>query len=374
MQPSDEKLVYDYAKPEEEGALRRLLREIPLSGFLTVSYEREPNFFLATTIEGDAHDTLVARLEPSQRLVGLASRSVHRAFVNGKIARLGYLSQVRIVREYRGGKGLLRVGFAKLHEKHLSDPLSLYITTIIASNKIARRALAGRRSGVPPYTEQGVISVLLIPLWPREVSAPQRVGIRQATRDDLPAIATCLQKQYATYQFAPVWTAEDLAHPERVRGLRPEDFWVAVAADQVVGCIAIWDQRSFKQNVIRGYGGGLGHLVPTVNWFGRKLGLPPLPRTGEVFPSAYLSHFSANADDPELALALVARGLEEMRKRGTAYATLGLAERNPLCQKIKKAYRHIEYRSVLFTVHWEDGQEAVNQLEDRIAHVEVATL
>jgi hypothetical protein len=35
---------------------------------------------------------------------------------------------------------------------------------------------------------------------------------------------------------------------------------------------------------------------------------------------------------------------------------------------------HIEYRSILYLVHWEDGADAVELLDRRVPHVEVATL
>jgi ribosomal protein S18 acetylase RimI-like enzyme len=371
-----EPIQVDFATEKDDAGLRRLLREIPMPGWLTVSMEREPSFFLATTIEGGEHDIVIARLQGNDELLGMGSRSVHRAFVNGHPTRLGYLSEVRISPAYRGGKGILKRGYAKLRERHLADTVRLYITTIIEDNTFARRALATSRPGIPPYTEQGILSTLLIPMLKRNASAVgDRFVIRRATADLLPQIAACLQREYTRYQFAPVWTPEDLASATRVRGLQPKDFLVVLNGDQVTGCIAVWDQRSFKQIVVRKYAWGLGHAVPAVNWFGPKVGLPRLPSEGEVCAFAYLSHFSANPEEPELALALVGAALEEAQRRGLSFVAIGLADRHPLCSALKQAFFHMEYRSVLYTVHWdEEGAAVLGSLDGRIPHAEVALL
>ena len=41
--------------------LRRLLRENPMQGEISVSLEREPDLFMAGSIEGERHDTIVVQ-------------------------------------------------------------------------------------------------------------------------------------------------------------------------------------------------------------------------------------------------------------------------------------------------------------------------
>ncbi len=82
-----------------------------MDGEIRVSLEREPNAFLAAAVEGEPHQTVVARDPVSGRIVGMGSRSVWNAFVNGEPRRLGYLSQLRVDRAFRGRKRLLAAGY-----------------------------------------------------------------------------------------------------------------------------------------------------------------------------------------------------------------------------------------------------------------------
>ena len=90
----------------DEADLRHLLRTNPMEGEISVSLEREPDVFLAGSIEGHRHDTIVARDTATGRVAGMASRSVYDGFLNGVPRSIGYLGQLRISRESRGRAAL----------------------------------------------------------------------------------------------------------------------------------------------------------------------------------------------------------------------------------------------------------------------------
>jgi len=106
------KLIVDLATPADDPEIRRLLRDNPMDGAIRVSLEREPNAFLAATVEGEPHATVVAREPSTGRIVGMGTRAVWNAFVNGEPCRLGYLSQLRVDRAFRGRRRLLAAGYA----------------------------------------------------------------------------------------------------------------------------------------------------------------------------------------------------------------------------------------------------------------------
>ena len=81
---------------------------------------------------------------------------------------------------------------------------------------------------------------------------------------------------------------------------------VATRAGRVVGCVARWDQRRFKQVVVRGYSRRIARWRPFVNAAGRWLGVPPLPAVGDRLELAYLSHLAVDGDNADVAVALVA--------------------------------------------------------------------
>ena len=89
-------------------------------------------------------------------------------------------------------------------------------------------------------------------------------------------LVDCLTRNGRRFQFTPVFTEDDLRSPHRSRGLRRNDFHTVTAGDAASGCLAVWDQRAFKQVVVRGYSPLLSRARLLFNAFGRLLGVPPL--------------------------------------------------------------------------------------------------
>ena len=75
-----------------------------MDGRIRIALEREPDSFLAATIEGEIHQVIAVRDRASGRLLGMGSRSVSDAWVNGRRTRLGYLSQLRVTRTRGAGR------------------------------------------------------------------------------------------------------------------------------------------------------------------------------------------------------------------------------------------------------------------------------
>ncbi len=155
------------ATAADDPDLRRLLRENPMQGEISVSLEREPDVFLAGSTEGERHHTIVARDRSQGRTVGMASRSVYSGFLNGQPASLGYLSQLRVDRVYRGRIGLLSKGYALMRSLRTPSDPPFDLTTIVADNQAARRVLGAGLPGLPAYQELEPFTTLMLPLWRR---------------------------------------------------------------------------------------------------------------------------------------------------------------------------------------------------------------
>ncbi len=230
--------------------------------------------------------------------------------------------------------------------------------------------------GFPNYWEYSRLSSLAIPLWRLRIEPRlPDIAFRWAKKDDLPDIAGCLQRNYQKLQFAPYITADELANPKHSPGLSAQDFLLAIdRKGKVKACVALWDQQSFKQLVVENYRGNLKRFRGLVNLVGPLLGIPHLPDPGSMFRFAYLSHMAAPIDDRLLWLALMARACNAARARKFKYVSLGMSQCHPQLKSIKFHYRHIDYRSILYTVHWGEDASQVKALDSRIPHVEIAML
>ena len=354
---TDSRYAIGLATAADDDDLRRLLRETPMPGPIEVSLEREPDFFAAARQEGGRHHTVAIRDRLTGRLAAMGSRSVYEMFVDGQPQRVGYLSQLRIAPEHRRpGRQLLRLGFDLLRQTHAEGEASFDITTIIDGNETARRILEAGLPGLPRYQRLEEFVTFLLPV--RGGVRAGRRGIEVATGSALllPGTLDCLERFGRRHQFAWHWTSNILP---------PERFYVALAGDHIAGCLALWDQRAFKQVVIRGYDRTMTWRRPLLNLLGARL-----PSVGEPLAHAHLSHVAVDDDDPQVLAALLAAAMEGARRDKLDCVTIGSAARHPLSEVVRRCYRCREYVSILYAVHWDQPPT----LDGRIPHPEVAVL
>jgi len=62
---------FSLATAEDDADVRRLLRENPMPGRVSISLEREPDAGLAATAEGELHRTIIARDAVDGRMIAL---------------------------------------------------------------------------------------------------------------------------------------------------------------------------------------------------------------------------------------------------------------------------------------------------------------
>lgn len=366
---------FDLAQKEDDAEVRRLLRENPLEGAVRLSLECEPDSALAGGVQGDVHQMVAVRDAPGAPLVAIGARTLLDAWVNGEPSRLGYLSQFRVDCPYRGRIRAILGGYTHIHELHEDGATPFYVTTIVEDNRPARRLLEAGVAGIPRYLPVGRLMTLALRSRAHaRVPRPGGVVMERATREDVPGIAACLERHGRRHQFAPRWSARSLTCPRRARGLTPGDFMVVRRDDVIAGCAAVWDQREFKQTVVRGYAPALRLLRPVVNVAGPWLGTVHLPPAGGMLESVFLSHLAVDDDDPELVRALVATGLRRAARRGARALVLALADDHPALGALTRAFPGRRYGSIVYTVQWEDGADAVARLDGRRIHLEAAIL
>jgi len=300
---------------------------------------------------------------------------VRSIFFNGREARLGYLSQLRIQPGYRLRIRKIAEGWRYLEQSRRQDELPFDLASILADNRLALRFFQRGLPGLPKAVPLESLTTLVMPSRQlRRPGPPEGVQIETGHEGRLVEILGCLDRNGRKHQFAPVWTVEDLRSYQRCRDLHMSDFLVALRAGRVVGCLALWDQRSFRQMVIRGYGPWIGWLRPWINLVAPLLGTPRLPPTGQTLPWAFLSHVAVDNDDEQVLVALVGAACREARQRGIEALLVGLATRNPMLGRLRRAFRAQEINSILHAIAFSENGDIVPQLDGRVPHVEIAVL
>jgi hypothetical protein len=368
MPPADA-FAFAIGGAADDEEVRGLLRNTPLPGSISLSFEREPDGGIAAAMEGSPHQTIVARERASGRLAAVASRSVRLRFLNGRPARVGYLGQLRVDPAFRRAASLLDAGFSFCRRLHDEDPCDTYFASVIAENAGARRLLERGRGGWPAFSPVDDIVTLAVPVralrWtPRSTSIVSGADVGAAR------IADFLSRYNAGHQLAPCWNADDL-DGDRLPGLSLRDFLVVTRAGAIVGCAAVWDQRAFKQVVVRAYAPSLRRARPLLNSVAPLIGAPPLPAVGEQVRYACLSHFAVENGEIGVAQRLIAETLHRARSAGLDFVTIGLSHRSPIQAHIRRGFRHRSYKTVLYAATWPGGTVP---LDDRPAQPEIAIL
>jgi hypothetical protein len=374
-EPVENRYVPLLAGPADDPDIRRLLADAVFPGDVRVSLERAPSPLAAAAIDGDVHQLIVARDRSTLALAGMAARSVRDVYVNGAVMRVGYLGQLRVNRSVRRLRSLIDGGFDFCRQLHQAGDAPFYLTSLVADNAAARRLLVDRRSrSAPRFLPLHTLRTFAIATarTPR-VSTPAGVRLEPGTDALLDDIAACLDRNGSRYQFAPRWTAGDL-RSDRTRGLAPEDFVIARRGARVVGCLALWDQRAFKQVVIRGYSPRLARWRPLINGAGPWLGGVPLPPAGAPLPFAYLSHAAVDDDRAEVFAALATAQCRRARAAGLGHVVAAFVRAHPFHDAIARGFRHRAYDSVLYGAAWADGEAHLAALDRRIPQPEVAVL
>ena len=363
------------AEAADDAEIRRLLREHALAGAITLTLEREPDSTIAAAIEGDVYRTMIARETVSGRIAGIASRSERPRFINGQVTRIGYLGQLRTNLRGHRVASLLDEGFAFCRALHERGPVSAYLTAIVEDNHRARRMLCGlRSSAAPTFVRKGTLTTVAIPRGrQRGRFSTTGIEIRTGSAELLDDIVNCLNRNGRRHQFAPLWSVDDLISTVRTPGLSVDDFLVATRGCRVVGCAALWDQRGFKQAVVRGYSPQLARWRRLINLAAPLFRMPALPPIGSPLDFVYLSHVAVDDDRGDVMAAL----LVEARRRlepGVRYMVTAFSDGSPLLAAASRVARHRTYRSGLYLAFWPDGRQLAASIDSRLPHPEVAIL
>jgi len=366
-------VVFDLATAGDDAAIRRILRSNPVPGSVTVTYEREPNYFLGCGTMGGSWQVVVGRRQPDGAIVGFGCRAIRRLFVNGCLQQVGYLSQLRVDKPFRGN-WLVSRGFRFLHQLHQAAPAPAYLASITEENVVARGLLVDRPRGrLPAFREVDRLHTLaLIVRSPKALPAAP-YDIARGSPADLAAIIAFLREHGAAKQFFPTYDVDGFGGDSATCGFRVDDFIVVRSRGTVVGVIGLWDQSAYKQTVVQAYSGWLGRARPLYNAGAGLLGAQPLPEAGQAIRSIYASFVCVADNDPAIFQALLQSAYNLAAQRKYAFLIIGLSVRDPLL-RIARRYAHITYRSRLYLVCWQDGEGFHERLDNRVPYIDVATL
>lgn len=360
---------FSLASEAEDEALRSLLRRIAMPGNITLSFQREPSFLLAEQAGSIASQVMVCKDRAKDQIVGMGSRSIRDVYIDGKPARVGYLSMLRGVPEARGNIALAR-GYRYLRELHADGAVPYYFSTILDDNMEAKNLLTSARGGLPIYKPLAQLITYLIPLRRNRPSTSSDSAVSRVDQHQISDAVAFLQRWNSRYQFAPVYTLADiLGQSKLLPAFCPENFYIYRQKGEICGTLGVWDQQSFKQTVVTAYSRTMQWLRPFYNRYAAITGKPGLPPPGSEIKVLYASFLSG---DQRASEALLNRVRADWSGKSYDYLSIGVCADNPLAQ-VASRYATQRISSTVYIVYWQDEDVALPET-DRPVHVEIATL
>lgn len=363
-------IEYVIAEKSDEQELRRILKENPMSGDIELAFSREPNYFIAADVEGKNTKVLTAR--DNGRIIGFGSMSVKNVFLNGEKAEVGYLSGLRMEKDYRGGVILAR-GFSIFKRMHSENKVRFYLTTIAEDNTYVKKILGSNRPGMAIYNPRGVYLTRAVNIYNKKPET-HKFNIIRGNDKNIEIIMECINRNGSKRQYYPCVSKDDVITGHgNVRGLNVSDFYAAEKDGRIIGTCARWDQSLFKQNIITGYSGKMSVIKPFYNMFAGLFNFNPLPEKGKELNSFYLSFISADNDDPEILESIIRRIYNDSVGSKYHYFLAGFFRGDPM-ERSLNGYISVTYKTRLYLVCWDDGMEAVAGVDGRQPYLEAATL
>jgi len=363
---------FSLATPDDDAQLRRRMASDWMEGSVAVSFRREPSYFAGCHLQGDRVQVIKCVDRATGEIIGLGSRALKTAWVNGQQTQIGYLADLRGHPDYRRGSLLAR-GYGLLRSLHEQEPVPFYYSVILEGNQAALGSLVGGRAGLPQYEPAGRILTPAIHLdLPKPPLQLPGITLERGTMTRLPAILAFVNRWQSPKQLAPCHTLADFGTP-RLAGLTPQDFYLAIRDNELVGVVAAWDQHRVRQTYIERYAPPLAQVRSLYNLLATVTPLKPLPKPGTAIPYFYLSFVAIAHDDPAIFRYLLRQVYGDRRLGPWHYFIAGLHEADPLAAVLAE-YRRIESAGQLFIVYYPEGEAAVSELDGRVPYVEMAAV
>jgi hypothetical protein len=368
------RFLFETASEKDNQELLKRLEKDYMEGDIQVVFKRQPNYFYSLQATSKFQQVLTLRDRQANKIIGIGSRVIKPVYINGNPSTIGYLSDLRLDLKYRNGLLLAR-GYRYLEKLHQDQKTKLYLTTIIKDNTRAAKMLANNRKGLPQYHDIGLYYSWLISIGsPRKCRSNKKITIVRGDAINLKDILRYVSNTGRNKQFYPIYAESDYLQGNGfLRDFTVNDFYIAIEDDKIIGVMAKWDQRKFKQIYVNKYKGWLKYGRYIINACAKLqgyAGFPPLRTEINYFPICMVA---VEDNNPELFYEMLSYIYNDNIGKGYDYFLVGLHSTDPLCAAMKK-FSAICISSRSYVASWEDGLDDISKIDKRVPYLEVASL
>ncbi len=328
------------AEIQEDKELIEFSAHFPSDGGLKLALDRSPSYFDSLRLEGDVSDIIVGKDRETGKIVGMGHRTEADYLLNGNKVRLGYLSGLRLQKEYRSGISLAR-GYQTLKKMHDLGQSKGYVTTIQSENQNAIRILESGRAGLPKYT---FITNLTTFIWNPKVFY-EKNDLEIETIFD-----SKILKQFLSQATQKAFLEQKIS--DYVLNSNSISHYLILKNKNPIACFSLWDQRKHKRWKVLGYSNLWKILRHPYNFYVRFRNLPKLPKEGQDLSYVFLCQLrilDQNINDLHKVFSVIFRMAEKLFPQ--LYLCYTLSENDPWYSNVNliPAWKIM---SKAYFVHW----------------------
>jgi hypothetical protein len=362
-------VLYRLGALEDDAEMRALLREASMESEITASLEREPSCFERSETPGRVIP-IVARSEtPPHDLIAMCTCHFMPVFSEGKTVDACYLGGLRLNGKYRGRAGVLKGGFDAipilLPEARRSP---LIFTSVARDNLRARRILEAGLNGMPEYRLLGDMETFAV-----SVRRGKKYGLLERARpSDVGEIVAFHNGIAAGGALSPVLEEEWLNRTGIDGEALFSRFLVYRENRRIAACLAVWDQRRYKQIVIKKYGQPLASLRPFWNIWARCARRQLLPSAGRRLEQVFLAFLAFAPSVAGREVFFIREALLTAEAMNADSALFGVSASSPSRENLKRALKPYIYVTRIESVELRGGVPPLPV--PGVVHPEVALL
>lgn len=364
-------LHYRLSEPSDNPRLQSLVAKITMPGPAQMCFQRAPDFFVGAKVIGESQRIVV--VDDATRpyaLAGVTVISGRHVYISGKKRFVHYSGDTRVDPTYRkrGIGGTMFVEQRKYHE-----PSDLVQAVVLNGNTAAldaARAVQGNR--VFDFWLSHTIETSFMFIRKGAPRVPAGVTMKTASAADIDAMQAFQDCEAPRRNGYPAYDFHKLIEGDPYyAGLKIQDYTLAMRGGQIVGMLAAWNQKGYKQTRITGMHPVTRLIRPAYNAYVGVKGGFKLPRVGGILNYLTLANILVANDDADVFQGLIDWIMAHQGRRVDALATC-VTHGDPLVEVPRRYKRQKLFSQHLWMTFGEDDPRT--EIDDRPLYMELGRL
>jgi len=314
----------EYCSYKDNNELLNILLEVPiLSKTLGYYTDKRPNFF--TFLENIYDEYEVISIKKNNQIIGFVTVSFYNVFLNKKITKVTYLSELRLKKEFRK----LKLAEELLKQAVKISGNSKIFTCIATDNKIARKKWNN-------LAEENIINLKNITnintyfILPIKTNINNKFFIRNANEKDIKEIFDLWNLYMINKNLSQYFSFEKFNNFVNLIGIN--NFIVCIYKNKIVSFLSLWNQYNIRKFILSNN----IKYSKVFNYLSKFLKIPKLPNKNEIIKFYCITNMCIPIEYTDTFKYLINYSIKYIKN--SYFLALALDEKDILNYELKNFY------------------------------------